>query len=128
MKATRILAAVAFAALPVLASAQSAGKSGNDNNSEAALRAKAKISESTARSIALKLVPNGAIKSMEIEREKGTIVYSFDINVPGKTGIDEVLVSALTGKVLAHDHETPKAEKAEAKQEAKEKAKAGKKK
>ena len=91
--------------------------------SQAALRKEAKISEATARATALAQVANGTIKSSELERENGKLIYSFDITVPGKTGIEEVNVNAIDGAVVAHEHEGPKAEKKEAVQEAKEKAK-----
>jgi uncharacterized membrane protein YkoI len=90
--------------------------------SQAALQKEAKISEETARATALKEVPNGTVKSEEIERENGKLIYSYDITVPGKSGIDEVNVNALTGAVVAKSHEGPKAEKKEAAQEAKEKS------
>jgi len=90
--------------------------------SQAALQKEAKVSEETARATALKEVPNGTVKSEEIERENGKLIYSYDITVPGKTGIDEVNVNALTGTVVAKSHESPKAEKKEAAQEAKEKS------
>jgi uncharacterized membrane protein YkoI len=90
--------------------------------SQAALQKEAKISEETARATALKQVPNGTVKSEEIERENGKLIYSYDITVPGKSGIDEVNVNALTGAVVAKSHEGPKAEKKEAAQEAKEKS------
>lgn len=89
--------------------------------SQAALQKEAKISEETARATALKEVPNGAIKSSELEREKGKLIYSFDITVPGKTGIEEVNVNAIDGSVVGREHETAKMEKAEAAKEAKEK-------
>lgn len=90
--------------------------------SKVALEKEAKISEATARATALKEVPNGTVKSEEIERENGKLIYSYDIAVAGKTGIDEVNVNAMTGAVVAKSHETPKAEKKEAAQEAKEKS------
>jgi len=51
---------------------------------------------------------------------------SYDITVPGKTGIDEVNVNAVDGTVVAKAHESPKAEKAEAAAEAKKKTTAKK--
>jgi len=66
-------------------------------------------------------VPNGKVKSSEIERENGKLIYSFDITVPGKTGIEEVNVNAIDGSVVNQEHETPKSEKTEAAAEAKEK-------
>ena len=89
--------------------------------SQAALQKEAKISEETARATALKDVPNGTIKSSELEREHGKLIYSFAISVPGKTGIEEINVNAIDGSVVAREHETPKMEKAEAAKEAKEK-------
>jgi len=88
---------------------------------QAALQKEAKISEATARATALKEVPSGTVKSSELERENGKLIYSYDITVPGKTGIDEVNVNAMDGSVVAKQHENPKAEKKEAAQEAKEK-------
>jgi uncharacterized membrane protein YkoI len=94
---------------------------------QASLQKEAKISEATARATALKEVPNGTVKSSELEREGGKLIYSYDITVPGKTGIDEVNVNAIDGTVVAKQHETPKAEKTEAAKEAKEKKAAPKK-
>ena len=89
--------------------------------SQAALQKEAKISEAAARVTALGQIPNGTVKSSELEREHGKLIYSYDITVPGKTGIDEVNVNAMDGAVVAKQHETPKAEKTEAAKEAKEK-------
>ena len=73
----------------------------------------AKVSQADAIKAAQTAVPKGTIQSAEIEREHGKLIYSFDIKVPGKTGIDEINVDAVTGKVLAHEHESPAKEKAE---------------
>jgi uncharacterized membrane protein YkoI len=89
--------------------------------SQATLRKEAKITEAAARATALAEVPNGKIKSSELERENGKLIYSFDISVAGKSGIDEVNVNAIDGTVVAKSHEGPKAEKKETVQEAKEK-------
>jgi uncharacterized membrane protein YkoI len=89
--------------------------------SQATLMKEAKVSEATARATALAQVPNGTVKSSEIERENGKLIYSFDITVPGKTGIQEVNVNAIDGTVVNQEHETPKSEKKEAAAEAKEK-------
>ena len=88
---------------------------------QADLQKEAKISEADARAIALKQVPNGTVKSEELEREHGKLIYSYDISVAGKSGIDEVNVNAIDGSVVAKSHESPKTEKKEARQEAKEK-------
>jgi len=87
----------------------------------ASLRREAKIKEKTARATALKEVPNGKVRTSELERENGKLIYTFGIKVAGKTGIEEVNINAITGAVVTHEHETPKAEKKEAAAEKKEK-------
>jgi uncharacterized membrane protein YkoI len=89
--------------------------------SQAALQKEAKIPEATARATALAQIPNGTVKSSELERENGKLLYSVDITVPGKSGIEEVNVNAIDGTVIAREHEGAKAEKKEAAREAKEK-------
>lgn len=89
---------------------------------EADLARMAKISKDSATKIALARVPGATVQSAEIERENGRLIWSFDLRTAGRSGIDEVNVNALTGKVVGKtQHETPKSEKKEAKQEAKEK-------
>ena len=63
----------------------------------------------------------GKIKSSELEKEKGKMIYSFDIRNK-KGGITEVLINAYTGKVIevkvesAADEAKEKAEDAKKKQ------------
>ena len=89
--------------------------------SQATLQKEAKISEETARATALKEVPNGTVKSSELEREHGKLIYSYDITVPGKSGVEEVNVNAIDGSIVARKHESAKTERKEATKEAKEK-------
>jgi uncharacterized membrane protein YkoI len=77
----------------------------------------AKISLATARSTALARVPGGRVREGELEREHGRLIYSFDIAVAGKPGIEEVQVDARTGKIVSQTHETPKHEAREKVQE-----------
>jgi len=110
MKAAVFCAAVAFAAaLPLSAQAQGYKKELPDS-----LVAKAKITEDSAAKVAIKRVPKGTIESAALEREKGKLLYSYDIKVPGKTGVEEVHVSALTGKVMSVMHESAAMQKKEA--------------
>ena len=81
---------------------------------EPGLLAQAKVKPEEARQTALEQIKNGTVKSEEIERENGKLVYSFDIKVKGKPGIDEVAIDAMTGAVVEHTHETPKDEANEA--------------
>jgi hypothetical protein len=71
----------------------------------------------TARATALAKVPGGKVQAAELEREHGKLIYSFDIRVPHKSGIEEVQVDAITGEVVSMTHESPKAEGKEARQE-----------
>ena len=106
----------------VATAAKAQGKAKKEN-----LKALTKITKDSASKVALARVAAGSkVKTSELEREKGTIVYSFDITVPGQTGIEEILVSAIDGSVVSQEHETPKQEKAEAKKEKQEKAKSKK--
>ncbi len=75
---------------------------------------KAKISADAATAAAQAKVSKGKIVSAEIEEENGKLIFSFDIKTEGKTGIDEVNVDAVSGKVLSVQHETPKDEADEA--------------
>jgi hypothetical protein len=77
------------------------------------------ISMQAARAKALAYVPQGRIRSAELETEKGRLIYSFDIQVPGRQGIEEVQISAIDGKLVSREHETPAAESREARLERK---------
>jgi uncharacterized membrane protein YkoI len=119
MKHTLAIALIA-GSLMTTGSAFAAGAqatSGVKSDIPADLAKEAKISLETARATALAKVPHGVVRSEELEREHGKLIYSFDIAVPGKTGIQEVNVSAIDGKVLGVHHETAKDEKKEAAQE-----------
>lgn len=76
-----------------------------------------KISMRTARSTALAKVPGGKLQKSELEREHGKLIYSFDIRVPGQSGVEEVQVDAMNGDVVSQTHESAKAERKEARQE-----------
>ena len=76
-----------------------------------------KISNAAATRTALAAVPGGVVKSSEIETEHGKLIYSFDIAAPGKSGVDEIAVDAMTGKIVSKTHESPSKERAEAAQE-----------
>ena len=84
------------------------------------LAKEATVSEADATAAAQKRVPKGTVTAMELEREHGHLLYSYDFKTPGKTGIDEVNVDAKTGKVLHVAHESPATEKKEAAADARE--------
>lgn len=74
----------------------------------AKLAAKAKITRAAAEKTALAKVPDGKVKEAELEEEDGKLVWSFDITRPGTKNITEVLVDAITGKIVSVEVETPK--------------------
>jgi peptidase YpeB-like protein len=71
------------------------------------LLAKAKVKPEAAMASAQAKVPKGALTTAEIEEEDGKLIYSLVYQIPGKKGVEEVAVDALTGKVLGVEHETP---------------------
>lgn len=70
------------------------------------LAARAKVSGADARATALAKVPGGEISEASIEEEGGKLVYSFDLKVKGQSGVQEVLVDAMTGEVVSQEHES----------------------
>lgn len=118
---TRLLSVAAMAAtVAALGSQAASAQEPTMKEEKPGLLAKATISPEAARSAALALVPKGKIAEQEIEVENGKLAYSFDIKVPGRTGIEEVLIDAKTGAVISHEHEGPKAEAAERAKDARE--------
>ncbi len=111
------LAAVALIALAPAAYAQA----GYKKDIPAALAKRAKVTEPEAAAAVLARVPKGQIAAMELEEEGGKFIYSYDVKTAGKTGIDEVHVDAMTGKIVKVVHETPAMERKEAAADAKEK-------
>jgi len=82
--------------------------------SEAELVKQAKITKAEAEQIALAKVSRGIVKSAEIEKEKGHLVWSFDIAQPGIRDITEILVDAKTGKIISTQTESPRDQAKEA--------------
>ena len=78
-----------------------------------AMPPKDRISADSAKAVALAKVPDGHVKSHELEYEGGKWVYSYDISVPGKPGVEEVQVDAKTGEVVSQKHESTASERRE---------------
>ena len=74
----------------------------------AGMLARARVTPDSARRLALAQVANGVIDEEEIEEEHGKLVYSFDIKVRGRRGVEEVQIDALSGAMVSHEHETPR--------------------
>ena len=92
-----------------------------EKHEKAKLEAEAKVSKADAERIALDKVPGGTIKEGELEKEKGKLIWSFDVAVAGTKDITEVHVDAITGTVLSTEKETAADEAKEKKKEKSEK-------
>ena len=70
----------------------------------------AKISKLEAEKTALAKIKlsRKEVARSELEVEHGCLVYSFDIRVDSKPGIEKIMVDAGTGKIVSHKHETRK--------------------
>jgi uncharacterized membrane protein YkoI len=83
---------------------------------EVQLAALAKISLAAAEKTALARLndpPGASISSAELEAEHGCLIWSFDVKLAGRPGVEEVQVDAGDGKVLSVEHESPRKESAE---------------
>ena len=117
-----LLAVLGTVALAGPAAAQEKKEAPAKHETQAQLMKEAKITMAVAKATAMKQVPAAKVKSSELERENGKLIYSFDMKTKGKSGIDEVNVDAMTGELVgAVAHEDAKTEKKEMKAEAKEK-------
>lgn len=108
-----LLAVLAFGGVANAFAQEERGKS------EKALRREAKITMKQARTTALAQVPGGRIKSSELERENGKLIYSFDIRARNRS-IKEVQIDAVTGALVGVTTESRANEATEKKQESKE--------
>ena len=88
------------------------------------LESQAKVSKADAEKTALAKVPGGMVKDGELEKEKGKLIWSFDITVAGSPDIKEVAVNAITGEVVDVVTETPADQAKEAAEDAAAAAKA----
>jgi hypothetical protein len=79
-------------------------------------KSEAKIPQPQAEATALAQVPGGTIKEAELEKEKGKLIWSFDIAKPGTPNITEVAIDAMTGAVVSTEVETPEDQAKEAKE------------
>ncbi len=103
MKTEQFMITVALIAVTALTSSTLLAA---QKETEAQLQAKAKITKAEAEKTALAKVPNGKIKSGELEKEHGKLVWSFDIARPRATGVTEIQVDAITGKIVSLKKET----------------------
>jgi hypothetical protein len=117
---SRTLAALTVVGFALAFGATAGAQSNYKKDLPDSLVRRAKVTESAAAAVAQKRVPKGAINAVELEQENGRLIYSYELKVPGKRGIEEVNVNALTGKIVGGvEHESGAAEAKEAAAEAK---------
>jgi hypothetical protein len=88
-----------------------------EEKKQAELQSEAKISRADAEKAALAKVPGGKIKEGELEKEKGKLIWSFDISIPDSKDIKEVHVDAISGEVISLETESAAAEAKEKKKD-----------
>src|SRR6266567_6118169 len=71
-----------------------------DRNVPDSLVAKAKISEDSARAVALKRVP-GDLQSITLVSRRGRLSWVFEVKRTGRTGTTKVTVNANNGRVVS---------------------------
>jgi uncharacterized membrane protein YkoI len=98
-----VLSSIAFVAVVAFTASSSMAA----EESQSALKKQAAVTETQARINALAKVPNGTIKSFELEKENGKLIWSFDIAKHRTRNITEVQVDAKTGKIVSTKTETP---------------------
>jgi len=106
MKNKIVIAGVLAAAITALGAAGCA----SEKQEQAELQSQAKITQEQAQQTALAKAPGGTIKEAELEKEKGKLIWSFDIATPDSKNTTEVNVDAITGDVVSVEHETPEKE------------------
>jgi uncharacterized membrane protein YkoI len=97
-----------------LIGALAVGCESEKEDDSAALASQAKISKEDATKTALAKVPNGTIKEAELEKEKGKLIWSFDMSTPDTQNTTEVNVDAITGDIVNVEIEKPGDEAKEA--------------
>lgn len=100
MIAVGVILSLAFG--PRMAAAQQTTRPSYEREIPAALLAQVKISEDSARALALAKVP-GSIEAVELKCESGQLQWIWDVKIAGKRGITEVSVNAVNGAVESHE-------------------------
>jgi hypothetical protein len=83
------------------------------------LESQARLSRAEAEKIALTKVPAGTVKEGDLEKEKGRLIWSFDIATPSTKDLTEVQVDAVTGDIVSVATETPADQEREKKEKEK---------
>jgi uncharacterized membrane protein YkoI len=102
----RLLSTITLiAGLSLVAGTASLSAQAPKRNVPDSLVSKAKVSEDSARALALKHTP-GTVQSIELEHEKGHLLWEFMIQRSGHKNATEVEVNAMTGHVAVKGSST----------------------
>jgi len=99
--------ALLFGTIAVLAvGATAAWKIQRDHSLEQdELRARAAVTMAQAQKTALAAWPGARVTESEIEEENGRLIWSFEIEGPGRSAAVDVEVDAMTGELLPADND-----------------------
>lgn len=111
----KTIATFVFSILILTSATYVSAQEKNNDKPDAKLAKQAKITMEQAREAALKRAP-GTIESGELEKEKGKLVYSFDIRTADGM-ITEVWVDAKSGAIINVEKEDAQKEAAEKQKE-----------
>ncbi len=79
-----------------------------EKQKQAELQAEAKITKEQALTTAQAKVPNGKITDSELEKEKGRLIWSFDMSTSDSKDTTEVNVDAISGELVNVENESGK--------------------
>jgi len=96
----RLVSTLTLVAVLSFAAGSLAAQEATTRNVPDSLVSKAKISEDSARAVALKRVP-GTVEGIALERERSRLMWDFKIQRTGRKGTTEVEVNAMTGRIIA---------------------------
>lgn len=105
-----LILAIWFLSLAVSAAPLTCSTRVAKSQGDSVLTGLAKISKPEAEKTALAKVKMSRkeIARSELEVEQECLVYSFDVRVASKPGIEKIVVDAGTGMILSHRHESHK--------------------
>ena len=73
----------------------------------ASVQAQPRITRQQAENAARELVPGGAIVGGNLERDKGRLLWWFDVSIPGSRNVKAIQIDAYTGAVVSNTIATP---------------------
>ena len=79
-----------------------------EKQEQAELQAEAKVSKEQAQATAQDKVPNSTVTESELEKEKGRLIWSFDLSTPDSKDTTEVNVDAISGELVNVEIESGK--------------------